>query len=68
MREEHKTKVVEYTTYIADDGTEFTSNNSCRLYEWRQQAGVIYAVTCRGQQAEHSEIYPFRYYCAETTR
>lgn len=50
-------ELVEFTTYVADDGKVFTEQDQCELYEWKQTADVVYSVFERGQRNDTSELY-----------
>ena len=47
MKRIHRTKVVEYPVYIADDGTEFTTKKDCVEYEKGINAFTLYDRECK---------------------
>ena len=45
------------TVYVANDGTEHSTEDSCKLHEWRLTAMEVFAVYARGQRTELHEVY-----------
>lgn len=56
IREETRTKTIEYKVYIASDGQEFTSKKECQHYQDVLLGKVKTCPTCNGKGKLYKEI------------
>ena len=51
------TRDIPTTFYIADDGTEFTSESECKVYSKRLTMTKVYIPMSRGEMNKNIEVY-----------